>query len=153
MTCAHPFRDAGLGGYAFDIPLLDGDHVTDEAGTGFVHTAPGHGREDFEIWMEYGRQLADRGIDTAIPFTVAADGKFTADAPGFEGASVITDKGKKGDANKKVIDALVQAECADRARAAEAPVSALVAVEEAGDLSQYAAVVRLHGQALRDGGT
>ncbi len=32
-----------------------------------------------------------------------------ADAPGFEGAAVITDKGKKGDANKKVIDALVQA--------------------------------------------
>ena len=28
----------------FDVPLLDGDHVTDEAGTGFVHTAPGHGR-------------------------------------------------------------------------------------------------------------
>ncbi len=109
VTCAHPFRDAGLGGYAFDIPLLDGDHVTDEAGTGFVHTAPGHGREDFEIWMEYGRKLADRGIDTAIPFTVAADGTFTADAPGFEGAAVITDKGKKGDANKKVIDALVQA--------------------------------------------
>jgi isoleucyl-tRNA synthetase len=109
VTCAHPFRDAGLGGYQFDIPLLDGDHVTDEAGTGFVHTAPGHGREDFEIWMEYGRDLSQRGIDTAIPFTVGADGTFTADAPGFEGAAVITDKGKKGDANKKVIDALVQA--------------------------------------------
>jgi isoleucyl-tRNA synthetase len=109
VTCAHPFRDAGLGGYQFDIPLLNGDHVTDEAGTGFVHTAPGHGREDFEIWMEYGRQLAERGIDPAIPFTVGADGKFTSDAPGFEGAAVITDKGKKGDANKKVIDALVAA--------------------------------------------
>src|SRR5690606_14334803 len=48
ITCAHPL--AGLG-YGFDVPLLDGDHVTDDAGTGFVHTAPGHGREDFEIWM------------------------------------------------------------------------------------------------------
>ncbi|MDQ7076506.1 MAG: class I tRNA ligase family protein [Robiginitomaculum sp.] len=38
LTCAHPF--AGLG-YDFDIPLLAGDHVTEEAGTGFVHTAPG----------------------------------------------------------------------------------------------------------------
>ncbi len=109
LTCAHPFRDAGLGGYQFDIPLLDGDHVTDEAGTGFVHTAPGHGREDFEIWMEKGREIAARDIPTEIPFTVAADGKFTADAPGFEGAAVITDKGKKGDANKQVIAALVAA--------------------------------------------
>ncbi|MFT5507096.1 MAG: isoleucyl-tRNA synthetase [Hyphomicrobiaceae bacterium] len=107
MTCAHPFRNADLGGYQFDIPLLDGDHVTDEAGTGFVHTAPGHGREDFEIWMDKGREIAARGIPTEIPFTVAADGKFTSDAPGFEGASVITDKGKKGDANKQVIAALV----------------------------------------------
>ena len=32
------------------VPLLAGDHVTDDAGTGFVHTAPGHGREDFEVW-------------------------------------------------------------------------------------------------------
>jgi isoleucyl-tRNA synthetase len=109
MTCAHPFRNSDLGGYQFDIPLLEGDHVTDEAGTGFVHTAPGHGREDFEIWMEKGRDIASRGIPTDIPFTVGADGKFTSDAPGFEGASVITDKGKKGDANKQAIAALVAA--------------------------------------------
>ena len=107
--CAHPFRACELGGYQFDVPVLDGDHVTDETGTGFVHTAPGHGREDFEIWMEKGREIAARNIDTAIPFTVGADGKFTSDAPGFEGASVITDKGKKGDANKTVIEALVKA--------------------------------------------
>src|SRR5690606_1632951 len=50
MVCAHPLREASLGGYQFDVPLLDGDHVTDDAGTGFVHTAPGHGREDFDIW-------------------------------------------------------------------------------------------------------
>ncbi len=40
LTAAHPLRGHG---YDFDVPLLDGDHVTDEAGTGFVHTAPGHG--------------------------------------------------------------------------------------------------------------
>ena len=39
-----------VGGYAFAVPLLAGDHVTDDAGTGFVHTAPGHGREDFDMW-------------------------------------------------------------------------------------------------------
>ena len=50
-----------------------------------------------------------RGIDTAIPFTVDGDGRFTKDAPGFEGKRVIDDKGNKGDANEAVIDALVEA--------------------------------------------
>ncbi|MFN3672694.1 MAG: class I tRNA ligase family protein, partial [Bosea sp. (in: a-proteobacteria)] len=70
-----PQDEGWRGGYAFDVPLLDGDHVTDEAGTGFVHTAPGHGREDFDIWMANGRMLAERGIDTHIPYTVDADGR------------------------------------------------------------------------------
>ncbi|MBO0903882.1 isoleucine--tRNA ligase [Jiella sonneratiae] len=101
--------------YAFPVPLIAGDHVTDDAGTGFVHTAPGHGREDFDAWMEMRRDLERRGIDTAIPFTVDDDGFYTKDAPGFgpdapEGpARVIDDKGKKGDANKRVIDALIAA--------------------------------------------
>jgi isoleucyl-tRNA synthetase len=107
--CAHPLRDSGLGGYQFDVPLLDGDHVTDDAGTGFVHTAPGHGREDFDIWTASTRLLQSRGIDPAIPYTVDENGAFTKDAPGFEGKRVITDKGEKGDANQAVIDALVKA--------------------------------------------
>ncbi|CAM5771131.1 isoleucine--tRNA ligase [Bosea minatitlanensis] len=106
LTAAHPLRGRG---YDFDVPLLDGDHVTDDAGTGFVHTAPGHGREDFDIWMANGRMLAERGIETRIPYTVDADGRFTKEAPGFEGAQVITDKGEKGDANEVVIKALVEA--------------------------------------------
>ena len=93
----------------FDVPLLAGDHVTDEDGTGFVHTAPGHGREDFDIWMENAARLKARGIDTAIPFTVDADGRFTKEAPGFEGKRVIDDKGNKGDANEAVIKALAEA--------------------------------------------
>jgi isoleucyl-tRNA synthetase len=101
--CAHPLRGQG---YDFDVPLLDGDHVTDDAGTGFVHTAPGHGREDFDIWTANGRKLAERGIETRIPYTVDADGRFTKEAPGFEGRQVITDKGEKGDANEAVIKAL-----------------------------------------------
>ncbi|MBA3517963.1 MAG: isoleucine--tRNA ligase [Rhizobiales bacterium] len=95
--------------YAFDVPLLPGDHVTEEAGTGFVHTAPGHGREDFEIWMEHRRELEESGVDTAIPYTVDADGALTRDAPGFEGRRVITDAGEKGDANPAVIAALTEA--------------------------------------------
>jgi isoleucyl-tRNA synthetase len=107
VVCAHPLRDAELGGYGFDVPLLDGEHVTADAGTGFVHTAPGHGREDFEIWTASEVQLKARDIDTAIPFTVDGDGRFTQDAPGFEQRQVIDQKGKKGDANQTVIEALM----------------------------------------------
>ena len=107
--CAHPLRESGLGGYQFDVPLLDGDHVTDDAGTGFVHTAPGHGREDFDIWTASTRLLQSRGVDPTIPYTVDENGAFTKDAPGFEGKRVINDKGEKGDANQAVIDALVKA--------------------------------------------
>jgi isoleucyl-tRNA synthetase len=108
MVCAHPLAAHG---YDFAVPLLDGDHVTDDAGTGFVHTAPGHGREDFDIWMRADTQqmLRANGIDTAIPYTVDADGFFTDQAPGFTGRSVITHKGEKGDANEAVIKALIEA--------------------------------------------
>ena len=104
--CRHPLAARG---YKFAVPLLDGDHVTEDAGTGFVHTAPGHGREDFELWTASTRLLQDRGIDTRIPYTVDENGALTDDAPGFEGKRVITDKGKVGDANEAVIDALKDA--------------------------------------------
>ncbi|MBB4064307.1 isoleucine--tRNA ligase [Gellertiella hungarica] len=112
VECAHPLASLG---YSFRVPLLDGDHVTDDAGTGFVHTAPGHGREDFDAWMAEARNLEARGISSKIPFTVDDAGFYTADAPGFgpdrEGgpARVIDDKGKKGDANDAVIKALIAA--------------------------------------------
>jgi isoleucyl-tRNA synthetase len=105
-VCAHPLR--GLG-YDFDVPLLEGDHVTDDTGTGFVHTAPGHGREDFDVWMSNARELTERGINTAIPYTVDENGAFTDQAPGFTGKRVINDKGEKGDANEAVIKALIEA--------------------------------------------
>ena len=108
LTLSHPLGKT-VPGYDFSVPLLDGDHVTDEAGTGFVHTAPGHGREDFEVWMANGRQLAQRGIETRIPYTVDADGAFTEEAPGFTGKRVYTEKGDKGDANKALIAALTEA--------------------------------------------
>ena len=108
LTCAHPFAGK-IPGYEFDVPLLPGDHVTDDAGTGFVHTAPGHGREDFDIWTANARQLEARGINTTIPYTVDENGAFTEQAPGFTGKRVINDKGEKGDANEAVIKALVEA--------------------------------------------
>jgi isoleucyl-tRNA synthetase len=107
VVCAHPLRNLG-DGYLFDVPLLAGDHVTDDAGTGFVHTAPSHGREDFEAWMSGVKELEARGIDPRIPFPVDDSGTYTADAPGFEGARVMDDNGKKGDANDRVIKALIE---------------------------------------------
>jgi isoleucyl-tRNA synthetase len=108
LECSHPLKGFA-GNYDFQVPLLAGDHVTDDTGTGFVHTAPGHGREDFEVWTANARTLQDRGINTAIPYTVDADGAFTAQAPGFTGKRVLTDDGKKGDANDAVIKALIEA--------------------------------------------
>jgi len=106
-VCHHPLR--GLeGSYEFTVPLLDGEHVNDEAGTGFVHTAPSHGLDDFEVWTHAAARLASRGIDTTIPFTVDDAGYYTRQAPGFEGARVIDDQGKKGDANQRVIAALAE---------------------------------------------
>ncbi|HEY0184093.1 MAG TPA: isoleucine--tRNA ligase [Rhodopila sp.] len=73
---AHPLRGHG---YDQDTPLLLGDFVTTEAGTGFVHIAPGHGEDDFIL----GRA---NGLD--IPETVGDDGTFNAWVPLFAGAHV-----------------------------------------------------------------
>ena len=54
IVCAHPLKGFAAA-TTFDVPLLAGDHVTDDAGTGFVHTAPGHGREDFDVWTANAR--------------------------------------------------------------------------------------------------
>ncbi|CBI75880.1 Isoleucyl-tRNA synthetase [Bartonella clarridgeiae 73] len=113
LILSHPFKGLA-GGYNYKIAMLDGSHVTDNAGTGFVHTAPSHGREDFEIWNAYKSVLEQAGIDSAIPFPVDDAGFYTKDAPGFgpdreEGAiRVIDDNGKMGNANKEVINALIK---------------------------------------------
>ncbi|MDB5402415.1 MAG: Isoleucyl-tRNA synthetase [Rhodopila sp.] len=78
---AHPLRGAegADGGYDQDTPLLLADFVTTEAGTGFVHIAPGHGEDDFIL----GRA---NGLD--VPETVGDDGTFNAWVPLFAGAHV-----------------------------------------------------------------
>ncbi|MGB8818954.1 MAG: isoleucine--tRNA ligase [Rhizobiaceae bacterium] len=106
VRCAHPLANFNPV-YGFTVPLLEGDHVTEDAGTGFVHTAPSHGRDDFEIWVSSRRKLEERGIDPSIPFPVADDGSYTKDAPGFEGEFVLDSTGKKGGANNAVIKALI----------------------------------------------
>jgi isoleucyl-tRNA synthetase len=108
LMCAHPLKTFNKF-YDFKVPVLAGEHVTDDAGTGFVHTAPGHGREDFDVWTANAQKLAARGINTTIPYTVDEDGRFTEQAPGFTGKRVLTEDGKKGDANEAVIAALKDA--------------------------------------------
>ncbi len=106
IACYHPLKDKG---YDFLVPMLAGEHVTDDTGTGFVHTAPGHGREDFDVWMANKKEIEALKINPAIPYTVDENGAFTEQAPGFTGKRVINDKGEKGDANDAVIKALVDA--------------------------------------------
>jgi isoleucyl-tRNA synthetase len=112
--CVHPLRGLA-GGYKFDAPLLAGEHVTEEDGTGFVHTAPGHGQDDFDTWMSPAgaawREKLRALEGKEIPYTVDEFGAFTKEAPGFEGKRILVTEGKKagqeGDANQAVIDALI----------------------------------------------
>jgi isoleucyl-tRNA synthetase len=94
-------------GYGFDVPLLAGDHVTDDAGTGFVHTAPGHGQDDYQVWLDTGHSRED------IPDTVDPDGRYYDAVPLFGGLAVLETEGKKagkfGPANNAVIDKLIEA--------------------------------------------
>jgi isoleucyl-tRNA synthetase len=106
LECVHPLEKLG---YNFVVPLLDGDHVTDDAGTGFVHTAPSHGADDYNVWIANQKALRDSGISTDVPTPVGPDGFYTADAPGFEGARVIDQYGKWKDANARVIAELEKA--------------------------------------------
>ena len=106
VVCKHPFHGQG---YDFDVPLLAGDHVTEEAGTGFVHTAPGHGQDDYAIWVENRAALSDVGIETKIPDTVNEEGVYYDHVPLFAGKFVLTRQGKEGNANAAVIEELEKA--------------------------------------------
>lgn len=77
VLCQHPFYDR-------TSLVMVGEHVTLEAGTGCVHTAPGHGEDDFIIGQRY-------NIGVLCP--VDDQGHFTAEAPGFEG--MFYEKGNK----------------------------------------------------------
>jgi isoleucyl-tRNA synthetase len=83
LQLAHPF-------YERTVPMVLGDHVTLDAGTGLVHTAPGHGHEDYEVGLKYQLQIDN---------PVGSDGRFVAGTPLFEGEHVF-------EANKHVIAVL-----------------------------------------------
>jgi isoleucyl-tRNA synthetase len=93
----HPLHGQG---YDFDVPLYAGDFVTADDGTGFVHIAPGHGEDDFNLGQKHG---------LAVPQTVGEDGLFYAHVPLFAGMSVYTTEGKEGTANEAILAKLVEA--------------------------------------------
>lgn len=99
VILAHPYRGIadGQGEWDFDVPMLAGDHVTDDAGTGFVHTAPSHGDDDYQMGLKY-----------ALPMTynVEPDGSYRKDLPLFGGQTIINADGKEGPANVSNIKAL-----------------------------------------------
>jgi isoleucyl-tRNA synthetase len=99
MVCAHPFRgvEGGNGEWDYDVPMLPGDHVTDDAGTGFVHTAPSHGDDDYQMGLKHGLQMT---------YNVEPDGSYRADLPLFGGQHIILPDGKEGPANVSVIKQL-----------------------------------------------
>jgi isoleucyl-tRNA synthetase len=103
MVLAHPL--AALDDYySFAVPMLAGDHVTDDAGTGFVHTAPGHGVDDYLVWLAHGHR--------EIPETVDPDGAYFPHVALFAGLQVLETEGKKvgkfGPANGAVMDRLIE---------------------------------------------
>lgn len=86
VVCSHPFRgkldntsdNKSLYNYEFDVPLIEGDHVTEEDGTGFVHTAPSHGEVDF---------LVGKAHNLEMPNLVSDNGYFI-NTPIFTGMSL-----------------------------------------------------------------
>jgi isoleucyl-tRNA synthetase len=99
---AHPFRgiEGANGEWDYLVPLLPGDHVTDDAGTGFVHTAPSHGDDDYQLGLKFGLPMT---------YNVEPDGSYRADLPLFGGQAIILPDGKEGPANVSVIKQLAYA--------------------------------------------
>jgi isoleucyl-tRNA synthetase len=99
LTLAHPFRSVEGGEFEwdYDVPMLPGDHVTDDAGTGFVHTAPSHGDDDYQMGVKFGLPMT---------YNVEADGSYRPDLPLFGGQHIILPDGKEGPANVSVIKQL-----------------------------------------------
>jgi len=100
LVLKHPLNgQADNGEWDFEVPMLPGDHVTEEAGTGFVHTAPSHGDDDYQIGLKFGLPMT---------YNVLEDGSYRKDLPLFGGEVIITPKGKEGGANVAVINKLVE---------------------------------------------
>lgn len=104
LKLAHPLQHAGGSNGEWD-DLRDfraADFVTEEEGTGFVHCAPSHGMEEFEMYRDLNM------LQEVITYNVMEDGSFREDLPFFGGKKILKPNGKEGDANKAVIEKLAE---------------------------------------------
>jgi isoleucyl-tRNA synthetase len=110
LTLAHPFRGVvdengePTKEWIYDVPMLPGDHVTDDAGTGFVHTAPSHGDDDYQLYLRF---KDSHGLE--MTYNVEPDGTYRSSLPLFGGQHIILPDGKEGPANVSVIKQLAYA--------------------------------------------
>ncbi|WP_299564170.1 isoleucine--tRNA ligase [uncultured Sulfitobacter sp.] len=104
MTLSHPLSGAeGADGEWDDIrDFRAADFVTDTEGTGFVHCAPSHGLEEYDLYRGLGM------LEQVITYNVNPDGRFRDDLPFFGGKAILKPNGKEGNANAAVIDKLVE---------------------------------------------
>ena len=125
------------------MPLLAGDHVTDDAGTGFVHTAPGHGADDYEVWKAHGHH--------EVPDTVDPDGAYYPARPPVRGPEGAGDRGQEDRQvrpapTRAVMDKLIEAGTLLARGRLEHSYPHSLALQGPGHLPQHPAVVHPHGR-------
>ena len=99
-VCLHPFGSLDEF-WNYEVPLIEGDHVTSEAGTGFVHTAPSHGVDDFDCFVK--RNWLDR-----LTYNIGEESEFLPHVPLFSGLRIFDKKGREDKANSVVIAKLIE---------------------------------------------
>ncbi len=104
VQLTHPLAGAEGGNGEWDDirDFRAADFVTDTEGTGFVHCAPSHGMEEYELYRDLNM------LDQVITYNVMDDGSFRPGLPFFGGKYILSRKGGEGDANKAVIDKLIE---------------------------------------------
>ncbi len=104
ISLKHPLAGAEGGNGEWD-DLRDfrvAEFVTDTEGTGFVHCAPSHGLEEYDLYRDLGM------LEQVITYNVNPDGRYRDDLPFFGGKAILKPNGKEGNANAAVIDKLAE---------------------------------------------
>ena len=104
VSLSHPLagQDGANGEWDDLRDFRAAEFVSDEEGTGFVHCAPSHGMEEYELYRDLGM------LDQVITYNVTDEGMFRQDLPFFGGTHILSRKGGEGTANKAVIDKLAE---------------------------------------------
>ena len=104
LALRHPLDQAEGGNGEWDDirDFRAAEFVTDTEGTGFVHCAPSHGMDEYELYRDLGM------LQQVITYNVMDDGHFREDLPFFGGKQILKPNGKEGNANAAVIDKLVE---------------------------------------------